>query len=548
MKRVLALMLSLLMLSACTAPASQDGRQDSQPEISSGQDERGPVTLSAEQTDEISQMVLQSARCISDEFSSGQNIPVYELTRFLYERMKLDGVDTGFEQSADALTVSVPIDQVRSYAKAYFGIEELKIDFMSQQYFDGQYITIPLPDEEEPKLPYELAVLRVETVGSRISAVLGLRSGDVLFQQWNYTLRADKKGNVYFESMLKRPVEYGLYAINGPVGVVTTLMGLPVSDRTLGGFQFSPMGEGILCWISNGRQLRIGFLDLQTYKSEQYITLEGQGQEENDFSVQVSGDQIFVYQRDRITVLDQNLITVRTILYPQEMLALCDEETTDFALSPDLTTLAFNDSDGVNAYNLETKDWRQLIVHPASGASGVNSYWRPVEWNARTGVLLLEQATRKGSAGFAAVTIGGSRKVIDLTGDKDTRWRVSGERLMVFDPQSADKELLLPDHYAEYNLATGSYKVELGGGARMPETTDMWIGEDKLFFADRLKIGRNMVNSYSIRAVDKAGTRQTTPDFGYVDKQGKLSFKAVSSGERIVAACSGVFLDAIVII
>ena len=71
---------------------------------------------------------------------------------------------------------------------------------------------------------------------------------------------------------------------------------------------------------------------------------------------------------------------------------------------------------------------------------------------------------------------------------------------------------------------------------------------DKLFFADRLKIGRNMVNSYSIRAVDKAGTRQTTPDFGYVDKQGKLSFKAVSSGERIVAACSGVFLDAIVII
>ena len=116
----------------------------------------------------------------------------------------------------------MPIDQVRSYAKAYFGIEELKIDFMSQQYFDGQYITIPLPDEEEPKLPYELEVLRVETVGSRISAVLGLRSGDVLFQQWNYTLRADKKGNVYFESMLKRPVEYGLYAINGPVAVSYT--------------------------------------------------------------------------------------------------------------------------------------------------------------------------------------------------------------------------------------------------------------------------------------------------------------------------------------
>ena len=76
------------------------------------------------------------------------------------------------------------------------------------------------------------------------------------------------------------------------MGVVTTLMGLPVSDRTLGGFQFSPMGEGILCWISNGRQLRIGFLDLQTYKSEQYITLEGQGQEENDFSVQVSGQPL----------------------------------------------------------------------------------------------------------------------------------------------------------------------------------------------------------------------------------------------------------------
>ena len=150
MKRVLALMLSLLMLSACTAPASQDGRQDSQPEISSGQDERGPVTLSAEQTDEISQMVLQSARFISDEFSSGQNIPVYDLTRFLYERMKLDGADTGFEQSADALTVSVPIDQVRSYAKAYFGIEELKIDFMSQQYFDGQYITSRCPTRRNP--------------------------------------------------------------------------------------------------------------------------------------------------------------------------------------------------------------------------------------------------------------------------------------------------------------------------------------------------------------------------------------------------------------
>lgn len=548
MKRVLALILCLFMLSACTTPAPKDGRQDSQPEIAAGQEESGPVTLSAEQTDGISQMVLQSARYIPDAFASSQNIPVYDLTRFLYERMKLDGADAGFEQSPDELTVAVPIDRVRSYARAYFGIEDLKVDFMTQQYFDGQYITIPLPEEEELSPPYELEVLRVETVGSRISAVLALRSGDVLFQQWNYTLRADKKGNVYFESMSKRPVEYGLYAINGPVGVVTTLMDLPVNDSTIGSFEFLPMGEGILCWISNGKQLRIGFLDLQTYKSEQYITLEGQGIEENKFSVQVSGEQIFVYQQDRITILDQNLITMNTILYPPELLALCDKDTTGFALSPDLATLAFNDGEGVNVYNLETKDWRQLIVHPVPGSGSMSSHWQPVEWNARTGTLLLEQITRRGNAGFAAVTIGGSRRVIDLSGDKDTRWRVSGERLMVFNPTSANKELLLPDYYAEYNLATGFYKVEQSAGAYMPETTDMWIGEDKLFFADRLKIGRNMVNSYSIRAVDKTGSRQTVPDFGYVDKRGKLSFEAVSSGERIVASCSGVFLDAIVII
>ena len=103
----------------------------------------GVVILSRAQTEEISNIVLECAENIQTSFNSPSEIPAYLMAQFLYGRMAKDGSSDSFERVEDK--VKVPVESIREYAKKYFNIEDLTIDFASREFFDGQYMIIPNP-------------------------------------------------------------------------------------------------------------------------------------------------------------------------------------------------------------------------------------------------------------------------------------------------------------------------------------------------------------------------------------------------------------------
>lgn len=564
--RLLIFML-LLSLCACGLP-SGDSSQTSPPSSVQQAENRpsGPdtVTLSEKQNEQIAEMVLQNARLISDPFSQGKDIPAYPLVRFLYERMRADGITDSFERREDNAIVMVPKEQIWEYANTYFNMSTVEVDFYSQQYFDGQFFAIPNPEMDRGKPLYELAVQKVEARANRVHVTVSCSSGGVAYQQWTYTLRMRENESLYFVSMIKRPAEYGLYAVNHASAVMDELMDIPVNADTIDKFQFWSFGERLLSGYFNGRDMRLGFVDMSAYTSDQYILIEGGGKETAPFPVQVSGEYILVYRSDRLTVYDENLLRVQDIVYSSELRALCDRYTTGLFLSPDLHYIALTNADGLYFFNVQSNNAHLMRNHPSSPGSETGeplSMWEPVAFDAVTGRLLGRLARDGQASSFGIFDIdSGLISTIRLRTGEQTVYSVFGERLAAFAPVSIvagavnrDQEPALASSFAEYNLLNGMARVEPTGFVVRDEYGEPENGERMLLTnryvlrVSSMNVGEDLVSSSYVQAYDVQTGRLSNLSFGYVDRKGRLKLQAANSQDKVLAACSGLFIQAFVV-
>lgn len=561
------LLLCSLLFTFCACGLPGDTAEGTPPSSQAAENSsagQNAFALSAEQNRQISEMVLQNAHVISDPYARGEDIPAYSLARFLYERMRADGIADSFERREDNLSVLVPKERVWEYAKLYFDMDTVEVDFYSQQYFDGQFFIIPNPEMNRQEPAYQLSIQKVEARSSRIHVTVSYSSGGVDYQLWTYTLRMREDGSLYFVSMIKRPVEYGLYAVNQASALIDELLDIPVNADTIRNFQFLPFGDQLAVYYFNGRDMRLGILDMTTYKSDQYILVEGSGKESGPFPVQVLGDHIVVYRLDRLTVYDENLLRVQEIPYSSELISLCDSYTAQLYLSPDFHYIAFTNADGLYFFNVQSKNAHLMRNHPSDpSAEGGNptSLWEPVAFDVGTG-RLLGRLTRDGQASsFGLFDIdGGLVSTIRLRTGEDTVLSVQEERLMAFSPVSIvagsvnrDQEPALKSSIAEYNLSSGVARVEPTGFVvldeygELPNQERMLIANRSVFRVSSLEVGKDLVTSWYVQAYQMQGGRLSNLPFGYVDRRGRVRLCAANAQDKVLAACSGMFINTFVV-
>lgn len=517
--------------------------------------------MTQEQSDRIADMVLQNARVISSPYARGSEIPAYSLARFLYERMRADGAADSFERREDNKIILVPKERVWEYAKTYFDMDTVEVDFYSQQYFDGQFFAIPNPELMEVEPGYSLAVQRVEARASRVQVTISFSSGGVLYQQWTYTLRAREDGSFYFVSMIQRPAEYGLYAVNHASALIDELLDIPVHAGTIEGFSFFPFGDELLVSYFNGRDMRLGFLDMTTYTSSRYILIEGGAKQSSPFVVQVCGENIIVYHEDKLSIYDENLLRIQDIPYASELRTLCDQYTTRLCLSPDMHYIALTNADGLYYFNVQSRAAHLMRNHPAGpgGEGGAPaSLWEPVAFDPESG-RLLGQLTRDGQASsFGLFDIdGGLISTIRLRTGEDTVLSVQNERLMAFAPVSIvagsvnlDQDPQLMRSFAEYNLSSGMARVEQtgfvvkSGGGEAGNRERMLLTDRYVLRVSSMEVGEDLVSSSYVQAYDEQTGRLSNLEFGYVDRGGKLRLCAANAQNKVLAACQGMFINA----
>lgn len=550
----LLLALQLCLLAACSQPDSGASSQAGTPAPA----EQNTDTLSQAQKEQLALLALHCADTIPDVFSSPEEIPAYDLTRFLYTRMKADGVAAEFERSGDSLSVYVPIDKVREYAQTYFGITEIKVDFITQQYFNGQEITIPNPDEGQKELPYLIDALEDEITinGDRVTVPLLYSSGEVNYQRRVYTLRVDREGAAVFVSSQQMPVEFGLYAINGAAAEFTELVGVPVSARTVKQFQFAPFGADMLVYIPSGDSMRIGILDLETNKSDKYITVDAQSPSDVTPEVQVIGQQIFLYYQDRVLTFDQDLLAGPTINYPKALLADCDSTTKRLVLSPDQKIIAFSNAEGFQYFSLARGSSQLVLAHPEPSGQPLQSrpVWQPIgPFDEQSGHIIVAATRRNGVNSFAVCDRKSSYRMVQIAGDESMLYSQQNERLLAFNPSSVRREPVLPGLFAEYHTLTGTLITvpaaamqsltaqEINGGAIL-------LTQDMLYHTERMPVGEDIVDSCTIRTVSVPGGKNGSLSFGYVDRASQLILRARSENGRIMAVCSGAFINRLVLI
>lgn len=566
-KLLAALMCLALFFSACSAQEDKPSA-DSRPGTVSGADISGVTSLSDEETAAVTQLVLQSAPFIPDDFRTPEDVPVYSMVCFLFTRMQLDGIDGGFERPDDG-HVRVPLERVREYAGIYFDLPEVQIDFASQQYFDGTSFLIPLPAAGTDPL---FEVSRVEPgAAGRISVTVDVSSGGVSYQRRVYTLRLTREGNFTFISMIARPTEFGVYSINNASSIVDHLVGVPVNSLTVDSFRFLSFGDQMLCMISNGTSLNLGYLDLQTYKSDQYVTLENLSLDRG-WDVQTAGDKILIYDEKNIQVLNTELAVERTIPYPRQLLAQCDAYTTRFFLSPDLHYVAYTNAEGLQFYSLEgdRSILMQSNVMDLTDPVRPEAVWEPIMFTESNGSLLarlhLTSATSPNSferlATFSTQNPGNAMVLsLRVRGDQDTLLSVYGDRLLVYAPTSVrltnvSVETPLSQTCIDCNLLTGTARTfaasfPLAGSESSSE--GVFLSPDYLYRIQEIHIGEDMVSSLSIQAFHNPSDnlpsdRLAVTEFGYVDRDPSLVLEAVSDSGRLIVRCSGMFCHSIAVL
>lgn len=568
MRKIWAGLIGLaLLLSACSMQEDEPSPKSPPGVVSGAAYASDTILLSDEETETVTQLVLQSAPLILDDYRTPEDIPVYSMVRFLFARMQLDGIDTGFERPDDS-HVRVPLERVREYAAAYFGLSELLIDFASRQYFDGQSFLIPLP---AVSLDPSFAVSRVEPgAAGRVSVTVDVSSGGILYQRRVYTLRSTREGSFVFASMIARPMEFGVYSINNASAILDHLAGVPVNSLTVDNFRFLPFGEQMLCMISNGMSLSLGYLDLQTYKSDQFVTLDdlqlGRG-----WDVQTAGDKILIYDEKSILVMNADLAVERIISYPRQLLALCDAYTTGFFLSPDLRYIAYTNAEGLQFYSIEAD--RSILMQSnlmeLSDPTLPEAVWEPVaftESNALLARLRLTSAADPNSferlATFSTRNPGNAMVLsLRIRGDRDTLLSVYGDRLLVYAPTSVrltnvSVETPLGQTCIDCNLVTGTARTfaanfPLAGSE--PSSQGVFLSPDYLYRIQEIRIGEDMVSSLSLQTFhnpsdNRFSDRLTVSEFGYVDRFPSLAFEAVSSSGRLIVRCSGMFCHSIAVL
>lgn len=569
-KTAAALLLAGFLLSACGQPADEPSASGSLQEKSSsdtaGIKAETPI-LSEEQTRQIASLVLESADTITDPYLSGADIPVYSMTRFLYTRMRKDGAAEGFEQSGG--NIRVPIETVREYADSYFKLDDLKVDFASHPYFDGQYVSIPDPAQAQEESDVDFTVGQITPGSGKVTVTLNLSSGGVLYQRWVYTLKFGADGNTYFSSMSKRQVEYGLYAINNAQAEIKDLMGIPVNSMTVDAFRFLPFGSQMLVYISNGQSLYLGLLGMDTYKIERYerIDLPVQG---SSVDVQTVGDLIFLYKSNSVQVFDQNLNNIQSTAYAKGLTDQFDRYTGKIALSYDRKYLAFGNAAGLHFYNLISGETHLMQPNTVMGDDGVTPEmrWEPVIFNEKTNALLAQLSTQeKGVEKFGIYSTRNPKNALENTirvrADADSLISVAGDWLMVFAPTSVrlnnvTQNAPLEQSCVEYNLVTGTPRIiptsltTLNGLGDITHNGQMLLADDYIYTADSIQIGEDMVSSYSVESFLKPTDGQTAgripaAEFGYVDRKASFRLLAASASNRVAASCSGMFIQSIVI-
>lgn len=566
-KFLVVLMCLALLLSACSTQEDEPS-SDPRPGTASGTDISGMTSLSREETEAVTQLVLRSAPFIPDDYRTPEDIPVCSMVRFLFMCMQLDGIDRGFEQP-DPGHVRVPLERVREYAGIYFGMSELQIDFASQQYFDGQSFLIPLP-EESADPSFEVSRVEPSTAG-RVSVTVDVFSGGVAYQRRVYTLRSTREGSFVFLSMIARPVEFGVYSINNASAILDHLVGVPVNSLTVDSFRFFSFGEQMLCAASSGTSLNLGYLDLQTYKSDQYVTLENLSLE-SGWDIQTAGDKILVYDEKSIRVLNADLAVEQTISYPRQMLAQCDAYTTGFFLSPDLHYIAYTNAEGLQFYSLESD--RSILMQSnlmeLTDPTRPEAVWEPVMFTESNGSLLarlrLTSAVNQNSferlATFSTRNPGNAMTLsLRIRGDQDTLLSVYGDRLLVYAPTSVrltsvSVETPLSQTCVDCSLVTGTARTfaanfPLAGSE--PSSQGVFLSPDYLYRIQEIHIGEDMVSSVSIQTFrnpsdNLPSDRLAVTEFGYVDRSPTLVIEAVSSGGRLIVRCSGMFCHSIAVL
>lgn len=552
------LILAFITLSAiffgCVGPAGENASEpDASPSTAPVQETPVSGSLTRQDEYDITNMVLESARIMVDNFSSPQEIAVYDMTRFLYTRMQEDGITAAYDRPANSSSVNVPISAVREYAEVYFGLSEVRVDFFSQQYFDGQFITIPDPALVKEAPLYELEVEDFKVGRERITVSLLMSSGGVDYERLIYTLKLDREGVVSFVSKSGVPVEFGLYAINGAQAEITELIGVPVNSRTAKSFKFAPFGDDMLVWLESGRSLRLGVLDLETYKSSQFITLEAMGQGEAEFQVQAVGKNVFVYRRGRVTVLDQSLATQNAIIYPDDLTAQFDSYTDMLSLSPDGGVLAFSNLEGLQYYSFARNSTQLVLSHPENTdkmRDTPEQTWQPVSaFDAETGYLLLGARQRQGISSFAVCDAQSNYRLIQIAGGSDMLYTSKGDKLTVFGPSMVRREPMLPNTLTEYNTKTGNINT-----ITMRETRDegddgsVLLSHDRVYRTEMLSVGADLVDSFTVRGFDARSTSGNLLDFGYVDRKARLLLRETGENGSVIAVCSGMFINRIVVI
>lgn len=497
--------------------------------------------------DALERMLYTLAAAVPDPFSTPDQIPAYELARFLYQRMKDTGAADGFERSNDGGTVDIPVDILRDWAGAYFGLTELKIDFMTQQYFDGQYLRIP---EQLPQLgiTYRLGETDYPTTGNTFTLTLLAQSGETDYQRQIYNLRTDEDGNVQIASKRVVPSEFGLYAINNADARLSTLVGVPVNSMTAKSFRFLTFGNNLLVSIQSGKELRLGILDTTTAKSDKYITLS-----EADPvllpRLSTSGESVLLYYTDRVVVLDSALLQTASISYPDELLSFFDERTDNLALSPDMTQIAFSDSEALWYFSFQRNTRQMVLEHPTDRVPTVGNpqqYWQPLsEFDPKTGQLLIGTQNRNGTSALAVTDQEGTYRMVNIAGGPDMQLRFLGDTVLAFNPTSVRKVPQLPHTFAQYNLYTSTLLTQDTNFTAF--LTGSLLGDQGLYYPTVIPIGNALAESCSLRLLLAKNGKVQNSDFGYVDKNAQLTLRAVTPNGKVAALCSGLFINSIVI-
>lgn len=565
MTRVAAAVICLcLLLSSCALWGETKDSSGPQP-VTVKENAAGLVILSDEQIDAVEQMVLQSAAFIPDAYDAPSSIPVYTMAQFLYQRMMLDGVHEQFEHSRDGSLIFIPMEQLRRYAYLYFGMSELEMDFASLCYVEGQSFAIPNPDRKtDNDIVY--TINRIEPGAGCVSVSVDAASDGVVYQRLVYTLRADSDGAIKLYSMMSRPIEFGVYAVNA-AQTLNRLIGVPVNSLTLDAFRFLPFEDEMLCMISNGLQLNIGLLDMQTYESDRFITIDGLVQDE-EWEVQVHGKQIFVYLRNRVIVLDDTLVRKMEIEYPQGLIEQCDEYTSRFVLSPDLNYIAYTNEQGLQFYNLAAQRTILMYSNVMNGANP-EKIWQPVAFTETSNELLARRTEDAGNeSSFDRLGVFSTRdpsdaleETIRISSNDDTIFVVRGDRMLIYAPDSVrlsnvSVETDLERTCVDYNLATGTartFSTNFPLTEDSDSTENMLLTPDYLYRVQKISIGEDMVTSLSLQAFRNPldygmAERIAAADFGYVDRTPTLTLAAASSGNRLIVRCSGMFCKTLAII